>query len=404
MKDIGKLQDAELSYRKAIEIKPTYANAHCNLGNVFREIGKLKDAELSILKAIELNPNLAKAYFSLSILNSLSDNKSWQDRLFSESILKNQRDTDLIDIYFARANILEENYNFSQASNFLKKANNLNRNIYGSDYSVISQKIESCYQSLEDNKTDLNQTKNIPIPIFIVGLPRSGKTMTESILDCNKKLIKCGEDPILEKAIKIYLKAKENSLNPSLSKLYFDNIAADICEKSFISTTNPMNYLFIDLITSQIPTAKVIYCYRNPLDNIKEIYKKNLGNRHTYSCSIVELAKLYIEVYSLIKEYQKRYKSKIYFLNYDNLVTNTGEEIKYLIDWLGWEINKKYLEPNLDQTTIKITGKIDQQRINKNEISSWKNYRDLLKPAIQIFNSNTKFRNLFKQYVEEMNQ
>jgi len=105
-----------------------------------------------------------------------------------------------------------------------------------------------------------------------------------------------------------------------------------------------------------------------------------------------------------MKEYQKRYKSKIYFLNYDNLVTNTGEEIKYLIDWLGWEINKKYLEPNLDQTTIKITGKIDQQRINKNEISSWKNYRDLLKPAIQIFNSNTKFRNLFKQYVEEMNQ
>ena len=124
-----------------------------------------------------------------------------------------------------------------------------------------------------------------------------------------------------------------------------------------------------------------------------------MGNRHTYSCSIVELAKLYIEVYSLMKEYQKRYNSKIYFLNYDNLVTNSGEEIKNLIDWLGWENKKKYLKPYLDHTTIKKAGKIDQQRINKNEISSWKNYKDLLKPAIQIFYSNKKFRNLFKQYI-----
>ena len=62
------------------------------------------------------------------------------------------------------------------------------------------------------------------------------------------------------------------------------------------------------------------------------------------------------------------------------------------------------IDSNLDSTSIEITRNPDSQRINKNEISSWKNYRDLLKPAIQLFNSNTTFRNLFKQYVEEMNQ
>ncbi|WP_187152640.1 sulfotransferase family protein [Prochlorococcus marinus] len=405
LRALGKLQQAEISYRKAIEIKPDYTEAHSNLGNILKELGKLQEAELSLRKAIELNPNLGNAYYHLSLLNSLCDNKSWQDRLFSESILKNQKEKDLVDIYFARANILEENYNFPQASHFLKKANNLNRNIYGSNYSDIRQKIESCYHKVwEEKKIDLNQINNLPIPIFIVGLPRSGKTITETILACNNKLIKCGEDYTLPKAIKIYHEEKENLLDSNLSKLYFENIEADISGKSFISTTLPMNFINIGLITSQIPTARIIYCYRNPLDNIKETYKKNMGNKNTYSCSIVESANLYIEVYFLMKEYQKRYNSIIYFLNYDDLVTNTGEEIKHLIDWLGWENNNKYLEPNLDPKTIKITGKIDQQRINENEISSWKNYRDLLKPAIQIFNSNTKFRNLFKQYVEEMNQ
>ena len=404
LKALGKLQDAKISYRKAIELKPDFVEAHFNLGNIFRNIGNLKDAELSYRKAIELKPNLAKAYYALSIIHPLCDNKSWQERLFSKSILNNQRKKDLVDIYFARANILEENKDFSQACNALKKANNLNRNIYGSSYSDFRQQIASCYQSLEDNKTDLNQTNNITIPIFIVGLPRSGKTMTESILGCNNKLIKCGEDDALQKAIKIYLEAKENSLHPNLSRLYFDNIEVDIFGKSFISSTNPKNLIYTGLITSQIPTAKIIYCYRNPLDNIKEIYRKNLQNRHTYSCSIVESAKLYIEVHSLMKKYKKRFNSKIYFLNYDDLVINTREEIKHLLYWLGWTNNNKYIEPDLDPSTVKITREFDSKKINKNEISSWKNYRDLLKPAIQIFNSSTEFNILFKQYEKEINQ
>ena len=41
LSDLGKLQDAELSYRKAIEIKPDFAEAHYNLGNILRDIGKL---------------------------------------------------------------------------------------------------------------------------------------------------------------------------------------------------------------------------------------------------------------------------------------------------------------------------------------------------------------------------
>ena len=402
--DLGKSKEAEKSIRKAININPNIALAHSNLGSILMDLGKLQEAEISFRKAIDLKLDLSKAYFALSILNPLCDNKSWHDRLFSENIIKNQRRKDLVDIYFARANISEEKHNFSEASNFLKKANNLNREIYGSDYSKISHKIESCYQVWEENKFDLNQKKNFPIPIFIVGLPRSGKTMTESILACNDNLIKCGEDSALEKAIKIYLEEKENSLDPSLLKLYFDNIEEDIFGKSFTCTTKPMNLTYISLITSQISTAKVIYCYRNPLDNILEIYKKNMFNRHTYSCSISESANLYLEAYSLMKEYQKRFNSKIYFLNYDELVTNTGEEIKYLLNWLGWRNKKKYIEPSLDVTTRKITKKFDSKIINKCEISSWKNYRDLLKPAIQLFSSSKKFKILFKQYLEEMDQ
>ena len=72
LKNLGKSQDAELSYRKAIEIKPDYAEARYNLGNLLKGLGNLKDAELSYRKAIEIKPDLAEAHYNLgNVLNDL---------------------------------------------------------------------------------------------------------------------------------------------------------------------------------------------------------------------------------------------------------------------------------------------------------------------------------------------
>ena len=53
LKELGKLQEAEKCQRKAIELKPDCAEAHCNLGNVFKDLGKLQEAELSIRKRLK---------------------------------------------------------------------------------------------------------------------------------------------------------------------------------------------------------------------------------------------------------------------------------------------------------------------------------------------------------------
>ena len=65
LRDLGKLQEAEIFTRKAIELNPNYAMAYSNLGGILRDLGKLQEAELSQRKAIELNPNFAEAHYSL---------------------------------------------------------------------------------------------------------------------------------------------------------------------------------------------------------------------------------------------------------------------------------------------------------------------------------------------------
>ena len=71
LQDMGKLKEAEVSHRKAIDLNPDFAEAHANLGNVLRDLGKLKEAEVSHRKAIDLNPNFAEAHANLG--NVLKD-------------------------------------------------------------------------------------------------------------------------------------------------------------------------------------------------------------------------------------------------------------------------------------------------------------------------------------------
>ncbi len=72
LKSLGKLQEAEISTRKAIELKPDFAVAHSNLGGILKDLGKLQDAEVCARKAIQLNPDYALAHFNLgSILSEL---------------------------------------------------------------------------------------------------------------------------------------------------------------------------------------------------------------------------------------------------------------------------------------------------------------------------------------------
>ncbi len=66
MKELGHLKEAEISTRKAIQIKPDYAEAHYNLGVLLKELGNLKEAEISTRKAIELQPDYAEAHYNLS--------------------------------------------------------------------------------------------------------------------------------------------------------------------------------------------------------------------------------------------------------------------------------------------------------------------------------------------------
>ena len=67
LKDQGKLDEAVACYRRALELKPDYAEAHNNLGVAFKDQGKLDEAVACYRRALELKPDFAEAHNNLGI-------------------------------------------------------------------------------------------------------------------------------------------------------------------------------------------------------------------------------------------------------------------------------------------------------------------------------------------------
>jgi tetratricopeptide (TPR) repeat protein len=389
--DLGNLQEAELSTRKAIELNAHLPMAHLNLGSILIDLGNLQDGELSILKSIELNPDSAKAYYSLSLLKCSDENNIWQNQLFSKNILNNKSKEEQVDIYFARANILHKKKKYKDSSKCLQLANNLklDLNPFNSDTFINKSRkfiIESDKQEIKKEYIES------PESIFIVGMPRSGSTLLESILSMNVSIDDLGETDILEES---FLDHKKGNQELTLAERYWNKIK-DLKKQSNKTTNkNLYNYFYAGIITMKIPNAKIIHCYRNPLDNILSIYRAHFAHGNEYSSSLVDCANIYLNQEEIMSKYKNRFRSKIYDLNYDSLVSNHNKEIKSLINWLGWEWQESYLSPHLNTRSIKTRSNIEvRSPINSKSIGGWKNYKEMLKPAIEIITQTEKYQDI----------
>ena len=162
LKQLGKKQDAELSYRKAIELKPAYAIAHLNLGILLKDLGKLKDAELSTRQAIEINPDLPDSYEVLSriLQKSQNNNESIKYKkkylnLKSRGIHTKSNIKNVIDL-FSKKIINQDNlptFFDNSVTNHI-----INRNSNNIDYSYI---FESAIKSKDNRFISYQERKNI---------------------------------------------------------------------------------------------------------------------------------------------------------------------------------------------------------------------------------------------------
>ena len=387
----GNLEKAELELKKAIKLKSDFAIAHYNLGFILKDQGRLKEAETYTQKALEVDPQFTDAYLSLSTMQTSDTSQKWHNQLFSESLLKNKNNRELVNIFFARSNIFHRKGKYEESAENLITANNIKLRIHKSEANLLIDKTKKLKISSDNYERNNQEFKNYPMSIFIVGLPRCGSTLIESIISLNSKVRDLGEVNILEKSYREY-KQSEKQIN--LSEIYWEKMGIT---DNKTTTTNKwlFNYQYAGIIAKAIPNAKIIHCYRNPLDNILSTYRAHFATGNNFSSSLVDSAEVYSDQDEIMQTYKKEFKNHIYSLNYDELVTHPSKEIKSLIRWLGWNWNDLYLSPHLNNRKVSTRSNVQvRSPINTKSLGGWKNYKEMLRPAMEIITKKNKYKDL----------
>ncbi len=414
---ISDLKEAIKFLNKSISIDKNYAYSYANLSGVLYQLDDINGAVDAANSALEIDPNNITALQSLSTCSqALGDNKrteelyrkilkiaphhggifkefchhfksSSDDEIIktSEDIFNNVRvgPIDKAYIGFGLFYIYDKEKNYNKAFQYLEKANN----IYGSHINVdMDSKLQTF--SLAKN-INYKLLKNLgkggckdETPIFVLGMPRSGTTLTEQILSSHSKVDAGGEKMILNDVLTEfdirYSKLSKLSLDlrNEIGSTYISRMReATNSDNQYIIDKIPQNFIFIGVINLILPNAKIIHLLRNPMDNCLSIYSMAFVNGQDYSYNLDNLAKYYNSYKDIMLHWEKEFGEKIFNISYEGLVESPEKNIKKLLKHCDLAYEKNCLNFHKNKRAV-LTPSSSQVRkkMYKTSVERWRNY------------------------------
>ena len=398
--ELNQIENSINYYKLALKIEPNSLEIILSLGNANYVLGNFLSAKNLYLKAIKLNPYNPRGYYGLYLIKPQYLTSSYIPNL----IKIKKRSINLNDNYLVEyllSKIAKQKNDYDTELKHLKNYQNdcfksrNDHNLQGLFYynKIISQHFNKI--KFNKNISDNMELKNIS-PIFIIGLPRSGSTLVESILSAAKSdIISLGETSIFNTSIinqiknQIFqknFKLEKYTLNINLSELKanitnrYKNYLPKNKGKIFFIDKSLENFFNIESILNIFPNAKFINTKRNYNDSAIAIYQAMLPDL-PWTHSISDILK-YIDNYiKIISFYERKYSNQVLTIDLEKLTNNQEFYTKKIFEFcnLSWtpEILKFYIKKNLIVKTLsntQIRGQITPYNQKK-----YKFYETLLK-------------------------
>ena len=392
----GDFKEAIKNYKNAFSKSPNDEDTLYTFANFSVGIGNKKESIYFFNKVLKINPLHSLSIYSLSTIIDVEKDEVIKNKIESLNLLDFKSDYDRYTILFSKSHIFHKVKDFDKSSKFLKDANELKLKVRPSNIKYLinfSENIKK--ETSKDSSFDVSKFKNLR-DIFIVGLPRSGSTLVESIIGINENVFNLGENSIFLNA---FMESKKSNFY-EMDEIY-SRYAKNFSSKKF--TTNKMlsNYMHIPYLLTKLEHSKVIYTFRNPLDNLLSMYRAKFnGSGNEYSSSLIDSANYYIYQFQLMRFYKKKYGENIYFLSYDKLVNYPEKEIKKLITWLGFSWDNSYLYPYKSEQGFFTASNVQvRSPINNKSVGGWEKYSQIMREPLKIFTQNNFSLDSFEKLI-----
>jgi tetratricopeptide (TPR) repeat protein len=336
---------AERELHAALALNPKYVPALLNLANLREDFGRRAEALELYEKILALEPRHHEALARYAGLKSVrAPDDPLVARLTGAIDDPQASAAERASLGFALGKCLDSAGAYDRAFSAYEAANRFSRQSAAGvayDRGAHERFIDQLIAGSAPRSTQTSAR-----PIFICGMFRSGSTLTEQVLAAHSRVTAGGELSLVPAMVRNDLApfpASLTSIPPqrlaTLAARYLDELSRLFPGGDHVTDKRPDNFLYIGLIKSLFPNARIVHTTRNVLDNCLSIYFLHLDHGMSYALDLLDIAHYYSQYRRLMAHWQSLYGADIFDFDYDRFVRDPRPAVAGLLDFcgLGWE-------------------------------------------------------------------
>jgi tetratricopeptide (TPR) repeat protein len=388
-------EKAVVAYEKSLAIRDGAPGILAAYAWELKTLGRQEDALDAYRRSIKANPRHGPAYWSMANLKIFKFEDEEVDAMLGQVESGDLAEVDDIHMRFALGTAMEDRKDYERAWHFYHTVNQKQRVTVEHEPSQFEKRLndikEIFNKELLDSRTDAGF--DVPDPIFIVGLPRSGSTLVEQILASHSQVEGTAELPILGRiAESIGRYRTDGARYPeavcdlrdkdlrAYGKEYIEQSRRfRMTDKPLFTDKLPNNYPLMGFAAMILPNAKIINARRHPFDSCLGAYKQLFGAGQNFTYDMLDLAHYYQQYDAMMKHWHSVLPGKVLDVHYEETVTDLEGQVQRILEHCGLPFEESCVRFHETERAVK-TASSEQVRqpIYTSGLGKWRRYESHL--------------------------
>jgi len=400
LRELGRYGEAIACFEAALFRNPLSADLHRNLGTVLLTLGQIEAACAEFQRAIELDPRQPASFRRLAEARRMTPHDPWlarMERLAAE--IDGLAPDDQIELHFALGKALADAGEHTRSFRHYLAGNALRRSRTVYDEAVTLGSSERIRTGVTSTFLARHQGAGEPsnVPIFIVGMPRSGTTLVEQVLASHPRVAAAGERGDFASAIK-RLPGADGTLDSFLEHLdelrpehcrdlgaaYLAAIRPTALTAERITDKMPANFRLVGIIRAALPNARIIHMRRDPVDTCLSCFSQLFDGQQSFAYDLGELGRYWRAYDRLMAHWRDILPEGVMLeVQYEDLVREFEPEARRIVAYCGLEWHPACLTFYQTERPVTTASWVQvRQPIYRSSVGRWRPDDAVLRPLL----------------------
>ena len=386
----GREHEAKVAFRKALKLSPRDHVALLGLAHIARVEGRFDEAQSLLKRTLEINPKMPTAWASLNTTRKMTAADCAWFATAEEIADSGVPLWDEAQLRFAMGKYCDDVKDYEHAFENFRRGNELLKRVAErydrEEHARFADDLIRVYT--RETLASITEGGSASVkPIFVLGMPRSGTSLTEQIIASHPAASGAGEPDYWLKAARAnYDEIRQKVLDlPARKKLAEDYLR--LIEHRFpdalrIVDKTPTNSDFVGFIHTVFPNARIIRMRRDPIDTCLSCYFQNFSTSQTFTMDLGDLADYYRTHQRLIDHWCRALPAEaVLEVPYEGLVAEQETWTRKILDFLDLKWDDRCLRFHETKRSVATASAWQvRQKIYRHSVQRWRNYEKYIGP------------------------